>query len=190
MKRIIKAILHPISGIRLFDWFHREALLCGRLGKIIAERTAGLAPGGPKYFDVVHRTIIEVLLTRREVPLTGSLRLYAGYALEQLWIPKGELNRIYRLRRLDNIEQTVRAAKLTKKTKPWAKAGKPKPEVFKKPVLAAAADNFGFSSAGMLKQFRGRARKTAQSYRRQYPPLPLWLMLLRSRKRRSRKPRP
>jgi hypothetical protein len=178
MKRIIKAILHPISGIRLSDWFHREALLCGPLGKIIKERTAGLAPGGPKYFDVVHRTIIEVLLTRREVPLTGSLRLYAASALEQQWLSKSELNRIYRLRKLDNIEQWLPLDKWSRKIKAGAKAGKSN--------IPAA---FGYSSAEMLHQFRRRA-KAARSSRLRYPPLPLWLMLLGSRKRRSRKRRP
>jgi hypothetical protein len=151
------------------------ALFSGRLGEIIEERTAGLAPGGPKWFDVVHRTIVEVLLTQPQVQLTGPLRFYAACALEQQWIPKSELKEIYRQRKLDHLEEWIPVAQWTRRTKAWEKAGEEKPEWS---LLEAIAAAFGFSSADMLKQFRRRA-KAARSSRRRYPPLPLWLMNLK-----------
>jgi hypothetical protein len=158
------------------------AVFNGRLGEIIEERTAGLPL--EQYIVVFQRTIIEVLLTRPEVPLIGPLRLLVACALEQHWIPERELKKIYRQRRLEYLESWLNAAKWSRKTKAWAKAGKPKPP---STALEAVADFFGFQSVAALKQFmrrERRARKTARSSQRRSPPLPLWLMPPRSRKPR------
>jgi hypothetical protein len=164
-----------------------RAVFSGRFGEIIEERIAGVAPDQER--DITRRTVIEVLLTRPDVPLTGPLRLQVACALEQLWIPPRELQKIYLQRRLEHYEEWLSAAKWTRKTKPWAKAGKPKPKGLNQPPLDVVADFFGFRTPNALAQFLKRergARKTAASQRRS-PPLPLWLMFPPPR---SGKPRP
>jgi hypothetical protein len=140
------------------------AVLNGRLGEIIEECTAGLARGGPQYFDVAHRTIIEVLLTQPEVPLIGLLRHYVAWALEAQWIPKSELKKTYKQRQLEFIETLYSLAQLTRKTKPWAKAGKPKPKGFEKTSLDAVADALGKSPEALVQSIRRgrRPRKKPQ----------------------------
>jgi hypothetical protein len=120
------------------------AELSGELGKIVAERIAGVAPEQRK--DVAQRTIIEILLTtpsatppRPEVPLTGLLRRHVAQELARLWIPKREQARIYRQRRLKFVENLIFIAKWGRKTKAWARAGKPRPKDFERSALETVA---------------------------------------------------
>ena len=48
--------------------------------RLLRSASQGLRPKRPNTSTLPMRTIIEVLLTRREVPLTGSLRLYVASA--------------------------------------------------------------------------------------------------------------
>jgi hypothetical protein len=62
------------------------------LDEIIGERTAGLPFERDSYWDVVRRTILEILHDQPTVPLTDDARLYVALALERLWLPKKELS--------------------------------------------------------------------------------------------------
>ena len=82
--------------------------LSGRLGEIVAERIAGLPL--EQRTEVAQRTIIEVLLHQREVPLVGLLRRYVAQELERLWLPE-ELKQIHRERERQILESTLFLAK-------------------------------------------------------------------------------
>jgi hypothetical protein len=136
------------------------SLASGRLGEIIAERTAGLPP--EQRNDIAQRTIIEVLITQPEVPLSGMLRRHVALELERLWLPKGEQTKIYRQRWLQPIESVIFLAKRTRKNKGWLKVGAPKPQ---STSLEAVADLFGFQSVAALKQFLKRERRAMKKRR-------------------------
>jgi hypothetical protein len=140
--------------------------LSGRLGDIIKERTAGLPP--EQRIDVAQRTIIEILLTtpcstppRPEVPLTGLLRRHVGLELARLWIDPKELKEIYRQRQLTHIETLYFLAQQSRKTRAWARAGKPQPQ---STALEAVADYVGKEPETLRQSLkRGRrARKKPQ----------------------------
>jgi hypothetical protein len=135
--------------------------LSGRLGEIIAERIAGLPP--EQRIDVAQQTVLEILMTRPEVPLIGLLRRHVALELARLWIPRGELKKIERQRELKHIESVYSLAKLGRKNKTWAKAGLPQPQ---STSLKAVADYFRKSpdkalrkSPEALAQFLKRERR-------------------------------
>jgi hypothetical protein len=134
--------------------------LSGRLGEIIAERIAGLPP--EQRIAVAQQTIIEILITRTEVPLTGLLRRHVALELARLWIPKREQAKIYRQRRLELVEALIFLAKCGRKTKAWAKAGKPQPQ---STALDAVAKASRFQSTAALKQFLKRERQAKKKPR-------------------------
>jgi hypothetical protein len=145
--------------------------LSGRLGEIIAERIAGLPP--EQRIAVAQQTIIEILITRTEVPLTGLLRRHVALELARLWIPERELKEIYGQREVKRIEGALFLAKYGRKNKVWAKAGLPQPQ---SSALQAVADSLrfekkhgrwtgrGFHSVAALAQYlkRWRAKKNPQ----------------------------
>ena len=132
----------------------------GRFGEIIAERIAGVAP--EQRTDIARRTIIEILITRPEVPLIGLLRRYVAMELEKVWLPKRERQKVYRQRELELIESVYSLAKFGRKNKTWAKAGKPQPQ---STSLEAVADFFGFPSPEALAQFLKRERRARKKPR-------------------------
>jgi hypothetical protein len=134
--------------------------LSGDLGKIVAERIAGVAPG--QRVEVAQWTILEILLSRPEVPLTGLLRRHVALELARLWIPKREQAKIYRQRRLELVEALIFLAKCGRKTKAWAKAGKPQPQ---STALDAVAKASRFQSTAALKQFLKRERQAKKKPR-------------------------
>jgi hypothetical protein len=140
-----------MKGVPLQPWE-----LSGRLGEIIAERTAGLPP--EQQIDVARRTIIDVLMTQPEVPLIGLLRRHVALALERLWLSPGELRKIQRQRELELIEAVGFLAKWTRKNRPWLKVGKKKPKEFDRTPLEAVVKASGFQSVDALKQFLKRER--------------------------------
>jgi len=133
--------------------------LSGRLGEIIAERIADVAP--KQRPDIARRTIIEILMTRQDVPLTGLVRRHVAGELERLWIPKRELAKINRQRRLIFIESTILLAKSMRKNKGWTKVGKPKPKLT---ALEATAEYFE-TSPEALQQFIKRERRVKKKPR-------------------------
>jgi hypothetical protein len=80
---------------------------------IIRERTAGLPP--EQEADVRRRTIIEVLMTQPDVPLTGMTRLFVALELERLWLPKKESAKIERQRVRRSAERALEVVKRAKK---------------------------------------------------------------------------
>jgi hypothetical protein len=113
--------------------------LSGRLGEIVAERVAGLPP--KQRVNVAQLTIIEILLTtphadvigggaaaRAEVPLTGLLRRHVALELARLWIPKKDLNKIYKRRDAKLMDSVLELANWSRETKAWEKTGDPPPE--------------------------------------------------------------
>jgi hypothetical protein len=136
------------------------ALFNGRFGEIIAERIAGVAP--EQRADIARRTIIEILMTRPEVPLIGLLRRDVAMELEKVWLPKRERQKVCRQRRLEFIESVYFLAKYGRKNKTWAKAGKPQPQ---STSLEAVADYFGFPSPEALAQFLKRERQARKKPR-------------------------
>ena len=133
-------------------------MLSGPLGEIIAERIAGLPL--EQRTEVAQLTILEVLLTRQEVPLTGLVRRHVVLELAQRWIPKREWNKICKQRELTPIEALYFLAQRARKTKAWP-PGKPKPEAFKKTALEAVADAVGKEPEALAQSLRRsrRARK-------------------------------
>jgi hypothetical protein len=124
----------------------------GPLGEIIAERIAGI-PSDYR-LAVAQLTILEILITRTDVPLTGLVRRHVALKLAEEWLPPWALKEIYRQRELTIVESTLELAKLARKTKAWA-PGKPKPK--KTPLEIVVADR-GFQSVDALKQFLKRER--------------------------------
>jgi hypothetical protein len=113
--------------------------------------------------DATHRTIIEILMNQRAVPLQGWARRYVALTLELAWIPRNELRKIYRQRKLKYLESLIRLGKATRKNKLWLKAGKVPP---RSTALKATADASGFQSTPALKQFLKRERKAKKKPRR------------------------
>jgi hypothetical protein len=130
------------------------------LGKIIEVRTAGLPPQQRE--DVARRTIIEILATRPEVPLTGMLRRHVALELERLWIPQKERNKINRQRALQHTESLIQLAKVSRKNKLWLKAGKPPPQLT---TIEAVANATG-KEPDALKQWLKRERAVTEKPRR------------------------
>jgi hypothetical protein len=128
--------------------------------EIIAARTAALPP--ERREKVAQRTIIEILMTRPDVPLTGFPRRHVAQELERLWIPKRELAKISRQRLLRHIENANFLAKWTRKNKAWEKVGAPKPQTT---ALEAVAQTEGFQSVDALKQFLKRERRAKKKLR-------------------------
>jgi hypothetical protein len=136
------------------------------LDEIIRERTAGLPP--EQEIDVVRRTILEVLTTKPEVPLTNHTRLSVALELERLWLPKKERAKIERQRLLRSAERALEIAKLGREL-----AGKRRmrggPSAFEaiRPVLVKGPDGRPFQSPEALAQFikRERAAKKKKSRR-------------------------
>jgi hypothetical protein len=131
--------------------------------EIFLERIAGLPPeqllavlNSPEQLLAVGQLIlIEILITRTEVPLTGVLRRHVALELAQRWIPKREWNKISQQRELTPIEAAYFLAKWARKNKAWP-PGKP----FKKTALDAVADAVGKEPEALAKSLqRGRARK-------------------------------
>jgi hypothetical protein len=88
------------------------------LDEIIGERTAGLpfeTFERDPYWDVVRRTILEILQTQPTVPLTDHARHYVALELERLWLPKKERAKIERQRTLRGIETWLDIVKRAKK---------------------------------------------------------------------------
>ena len=145
--------------------------LSGRLGEIIAERIAGVAPELHLY--IARLTVIDVLLNQREVPLVGLLRRYVANELARLWLPKRDLNEIHRQREQQYLESTLLLAKLGRKDKAGAKAGTPKPQSSALAVVKKAVEvktRFGgrvfrFQSTDALKQFLKRGRRARKKPR-------------------------
>jgi hypothetical protein len=106
--------------------------------------------------DATRRTIIEILMNQRAVPLQGWARRYVALALERAWIPKKELQKINRQRRLKHLESLLFLAKWGRKNKVWLKAGRSQP---RSTALKAAASASGFQSTAALGQFLKRERK-------------------------------
>jgi hypothetical protein len=133
--------------------------LSGPLGEIVAERTAGLPP--EQRNAVAQLTIIEILITRTDLPLIGLLRRHVALELAERWIPKRELKKVYRQRELKYLESTLKLANLARKTKAWA-PGKPKPR--STPLEIVVADS-GFHSIDALAQFLKRERRARKKPR-------------------------
>jgi hypothetical protein len=137
------------------------------IGKIIAERIAGLPPEQQlavltppeQRLAVAQLILIEILITRPEVPLIGILRRHVALELAQRWIPKREWNKICQERELTPIEALYSLAKLGRKDKAaWAKAGKPLPEASKKTALEAVADAVGKEPEALARSLRPSRR--------------------------------
>jgi hypothetical protein len=139
--------------------------LSGRLGEIIAERIAGLP--FEQRTEVAQRTVIEVLLHQRDVPLVGLLRRYVALELERRWLPPEELKETHRQREQQYLESIFSLTKWTKKTKAGEKVGEPKPRSSPLATLKKAVEGqirfggrtFRFQSTDALKQFLKRGRR-------------------------------
>jgi hypothetical protein len=128
------------------------------LDEIIRERTAGLPP--ERKIDVARRTILEILITQPDVPLTDHERRYVALELERLWLPKKELAKIERQRLLGSIERALEIVKRAKKLA--RKHGLPtrvSAIAAIRPALVKGRDGRRFQSPGALKQFRKRERR-------------------------------
>jgi hypothetical protein len=133
------------------------------LDEIIGEcARRGLLP--EQEIDVVRRTILDVLMTQPDVPLTGMVRRYVALELERLWLPKKELAKIERQRLLRSAERALEVAKRAKKLA--RKHGLPtrgsaiaaiRPALFKGHVKGR--DGHRFQSSAALKQFLKRERR-------------------------------
>jgi len=140
------------------SWWHADPVTghLKTLEEIIAVRTAGLPP--KQRIDVAQRTIIEILMTRPEVPLTGVPRRHVATELERLWISKRELAKIHRQRQLQQIENLLFLAKHSRKNKVWSKAGLAQP---RSTAIEAVARQYG-GAPDALKQFLKRERRLAK----------------------------
>jgi hypothetical protein len=135
------------------------------LDEIIGERTVGLPFERDSYWDVVRRTILEILMTQPTVPLTDHARLYVALALERLWLPKKELAKIERQRTLRGAERALdvvkRAKKLAKKLareRGCPTRGGPDAIEAIRPALVKGPDGRTFQSSAALAQFIKRER--------------------------------
>jgi hypothetical protein len=131
------------------------------LDEIIGERTAGLPFERDSYWDVVHRTILEILRTQPTVPLTDHARLYVVLALERQWLPKKELAKIKRQRTLRGAERAhdvvKRAKKLARKLG-WPTRGGPTAIERIHQAIVKGPDGRRFQSPAALAQFIKRER--------------------------------
>jgi hypothetical protein len=149
------------------------------INEIIRERTAGLSPKqindpGMQHavVDVVRRTILKILMTQPDVPLTDYARHYVALELERLWLPKKERAKIERQRVLRSAEGALdmakRAKELAKKTS-WLKYRRGGPSAIEtiRPALVKGPDGSTFQSPDALAQFlkRERAAKKKKSRR-------------------------
>jgi hypothetical protein len=132
------------------------------LDEIIRERTAGLPP--EQEIDVVRRTILEVLMTKPDVPLTNYARLYVVLELERLWLSKKERAKIERQRLLRSAERALEIDKLAKKGRRM-RGGPSAIEVIQ-PALFKGPDGRPFQSPEALAQFMKRERAAKKKSRR------------------------
>jgi hypothetical protein len=130
--------------------------------EIIRERIAGLPPEQITE-DVLRDTIIEVLMTQPDVPLTGMARFFVALQLERL-LPKKEQAERERQRLLRSIEDRLVTARWARKNL-WPKRG-PKGELaiesVRKVIFRDPHDPHSeFPTIEALEQFlkRGRAAK-------------------------------
>jgi hypothetical protein len=136
------------------------------LDEIIAERTEGLPP--EQQNDVARRTIIEILMTQPEVPLTGLIRLYVATELERLWLSKRELAKINRQRLLKSVEESLEVARWARKNI-WPKRGnRPQPTAIAAVAEVIWRDDLRgrFPSTAALEQFLKRERQAKKKRRR------------------------
>ena len=131
------------------------------LDEIIGERTAGLPFEQDSYWDVVRRTILEILRDQPTVPLTDHARLYVALALERLWLPKKELAKIKRQRTLRGAEIALDVGKRAKKLareRGWPTRGGLTAIEAIHPAIVKGPDGRRFQSPAALAQFIKRER--------------------------------
>jgi hypothetical protein len=140
---------------------HKSALVpppSRSLDEIIRERTAGLPP--ERKIDVARQTILEILMTRPDVPLTDHERLYVALELERLWIPKRELAKIERQRLLRSTERALEVAKRAKKlARKYGLPTRGSAIAAIRLALVKGRDGRTFQSSAALKQFLKRERR-------------------------------
>jgi hypothetical protein len=128
--------------------------------EIIRARTEGLPLG--QEIDAARRTILEVLMTQPDVPLTDYWRRYVALELGRLWLPKKELAKIERQRLLGSIESGLdivkRAKKLARKHGLPTRDG-PSAIALIRPALVKGPGGRTFQSPAALKQFLKRERQ-------------------------------